>query len=564
MSHRRCSFIKEKDYFIIIILLFVIAGIFLRVYDLRSTPPPFYYDEGMPLANAIWEGNYGNKSIPEKIYWLCTKPGILFLILTSYSSIDDVYFIFRFTNALIGILTMGLLCILSYKTIKNKFLLLSSIGAICVGTPILIHYSRLAVMDLGLPVYLIATLFLIFSTQRKNKNLFIFISGFLFGVSSLRFSLFLLAPVICLFIQSIKKRKINEFIIFCIALLIPAIFFSPYIAYSVPLIGQKLGNIFFPSYENFVNAKLKQATFQVSNILLYFHPDYLMFMGGRNIVSGNLFVPFSRIVCLAGVEVWNCGFGVLGFWAPFLFLGILLKPRLNFSYLLALSIFLIGLISFPLYPYDNPIATRPFIWYLMAPWMTAVFLDREKDPPKRIYLSFLVTILATSIIFPIYYFSFYSSDPATLASFFTAEHESFEIAKEQIQILKKDSQRVAVIYSFKNYYRNERINIKLIADFHLIFLKSKGIIKEYPIGITNNQYLSNPLSLKSVWDWILHKNSTLVIWIFEDLNKDELPKLLGGYGKILSIVDKEFVNSQLQWKDEIVEHITVVVLNINK
>jgi len=99
---------------------------------------------------------------------------------------------------------------------------------------------------------------------------------------------------------------------------------------------------------------------------------------------------------------------------------------------------------------------------IVARAMTAVLLDKEESLFKVSSL-FLIAVLATGVIFPIYYFGTYSSDTTTLVSFFTAEHESFKLTKEQIQALGGNSPNAVVTYSFKNWYRNEMMSIKLIA-----------------------------------------------------------------------------------------------------
>jgi hypothetical protein len=115
-----------------------------------------------------------------------------------------------------------------------------------------------------------------------------------------------------------------------------------------------------------------------------------------------------------------------------------------------------------------------------------------------------------------------------------------------------------LIYFFKNEYRCNYINIELIVDFHLGALKHEGVIKEYTLAITHNQYLSNPPSLREVWNWILTKNSTLVVWVFEDMKENEVLKIFNGYGRIHSIVEREIMHPSTQWEIEMVEEVTVV------
>ncbi len=542
--------IKYYNFVIIIILL---LSILVRFLSLSSAPPGFDYDEGIWDLIFLFKKLSGLTSLSNKIIILSSyiaHPQIPILLLINkidpnilvHLSIDKFFLIFRISHSLIGavlllvVFIFGRKILVNINYLNNNYYLILYTLYISFAMPILIHLSRTVsltkVLLFAYGTYLLLTSVLkikeskaLYSKRTLHFRIlagyFLYFITFLTDIKSVFYVSFsaLFFIIILLNILDTKKEK---YIYMC--LLISSFLLSILLELSNSSVYTKI---------------LHGASFMPSNILPYFHYDYLFISGGRLFLEP-LVQPFSWLGDYTSCYRWNACVGVLGplgiliYAIPLLLVKVIKKLRSLYGKIYLkwfIVMFLSYILSLSFTKYDNPVSVRHLYFYIFVPLtlvlMLKAILDQRSSRQVKILKSLiLVIVIIYSAIASVYYFNYYPSVPYVKYRFLESEHKLLINAMDVLtnpsikQYMKNDNiKNVHLLYIALNRSRLKYINFGAICNLYRSFIEFKLKHTNVFCSISDLQYLSNEKSLKITINNLLNgNNNELIFFIFENSN----------------------------------------------
>ncbi len=250
----------SKKIILIILLIIVFIGGFLRIYKLHSIPPGLYPDEAMNANDAF--DNPGQPFYPENN----GREGLYMnLVFLSFKIFGINVFALRFVSAIIGtitilglyLLTKELFSFLRYKGAETIALFSSFFLAVSFWH---INFSRIGFRGILLPFCFTFCFYFLFKGLR-TKSIFSFIyAGIFLGLGFYTYSAYRMSFLIFLavfsiyFMWALRKKEIKNFFlnsfVFTLAALITAF---PLIYYFINNPGTffgRLGQVSVFSQEN--------------------------------------------------------------------------------------------------------------------------------------------------------------------------------------------------------------------------------------------------------------------------------------------------------------------------
>jgi MFS family permease len=200
------KFLKKNKYKILLIFILLLA-VFLRAYNINSTPPGIYSDEALNANNAIEVLNSGDF----KVFYTDNngREGLFInLIALSFYFFGIGIWQLKLPSIVIGVLTVLGTYFLTkeifreskFKQHSEKIALLSSFF---ITTSFWhIAFSRIAFRGILTPLILTFAILFLFIALRKNKWYFFTLSGIIFGLGGYVYPALQISPILIIFIFS--------------------------------------------------------------------------------------------------------------------------------------------------------------------------------------------------------------------------------------------------------------------------------------------------------------------------------------------------------------------------
>lgn len=211
--------LTSKKVFLFLVIIMLI-GTFLRLWQLNSTPPGLYHDEAMNGNDALqaletvppaggFKQFYPENNGREGLY--------INIVALSLKAFGNKSWAIRLVSALFGIFSILGLFFLAREFFNNKIALFSSFFLATSFWHIL--FSRIGFRAIMAPFFLIWAVVLLFMASRKKSRLLAMFAGLSFGLGFHTYIAYRIAPILLLLpvikIWKNKQRKIV--VIFLIA-----------------------------------------------------------------------------------------------------------------------------------------------------------------------------------------------------------------------------------------------------------------------------------------------------------------------------------------------------------
>lgn len=429
----------KKNFYLLVLVLIVFFGSFLRLYKLGSNPPALFSDEvdagyQALVFNDRQSDYYGNK-FPFHFHsdsdW--RTPFIIYSIAVSQKFFGVNEFSTRFPSAFYGIVSIIAFYFLVDILVKNKKTAVLAAFLLSVS-PWHIHYSRCAFEVSGMLLFIILGLYFLFKFLRKENFFELIFSLFYFCISIYFYStaklyiflVFLL--VFCFYYQIFLKlplKKIAISFLFLLLFLTPflidtlnkksgyrfsyiSIFADPTVSKEIDLNRQvdavhkngfKIGLKTSFDSKVFHNKFFSWESKFVNNYLSSFSTDFLFLRGDNNLRHGFLtFGYFNHLDFL---------FIILGLWCLFA-----QKKYSQKEMFLLFLLFLATPISFALTNDSlGPHGTRlilmlPFLLFFSSVGFSYI-LDFFKEKYLRFSISLVFFVGYLFLFFNFYHHYFY-------------------------------------------------------------------------------------------------------------------------------------------------------------
>lgn len=421
----------KKNYLLILILV-VFLGSFLRLYKLGSNPPALFSDEvdagyQALVFNDRQSDYYGNK-FPFHFHsdsdWRTSL--IIYSIAVSQKIFGVNEFSTRFPSAFYGIMSIIAFYFLVDILVKNKKTAVLAAFLLCVS-PWHIHYSRCAFEVSGMLLFIILGLYFLFRFLRNENFSKLILSLFYFCVSIYFYStaklyiflVFLL--VFCFYHRIFLKlpfKKMAIALLFLLLFLTPflidtvnkksgyrfsyiSIFADPTVSKEIDL-NRQIDAIHKDGYKVGLKTSFDSKTFHnkffswetkfVNNYLSSFSTDFLFLKGDNNLRHG--FLSFGYLIPLDFLFI------ILGLWCLFT-----QKKYPSKEIFLLFLLFLATPISFALTnDSQGPHATRLILMLPFLLFFSSVGFSYILDFFKKKKLGFLITF----VFFVCYLFLFFN------------------------------------------------------------------------------------------------------------------------------------------------------------
>ncbi len=413
------NFLQHKDILIIILLIFI--GGFLRFYNLNWGTPFYFHPDERNIASAISQLNFPSEMNPHFFAYGSFPIYIIYffgifwnLISFKFSSLANVTFensilISRFLSALLSTLLIPLLYLIA-KKIKNKNagIFVSLLSTFSVGFIQFAHFGtfELWITFLSVSIFYLSLLFL----NSRNKKLLVMI-GFIFGLliatkisgGSLFFYI--------LFFILIDKIQTNRKLIFLIkdsVLDILIVFFPAIIIFLL------ISPFAFLDFGSFLSSLKYESSVALGTLPVFY--------------TGEFYDKYPILFQLTSIYPFLLNPFLTAAMLPALFyVGYIFIKRKNESYLLLILMFLTLLSQAFLFAkwtrYMVP--TLPFI-YLIISLFVVNCLENKKNV-IRIFSKIILLVLGISaIIFSFSYFktAFINDDTRISAAKFAKQNIS--------------------------------------------------------------------------------------------------------------------------------------------